>query len=88
VTALEVPPRLKAFDEESGLFESHDDREDMRTRVEEIGRELYPKYPLGWEDQALLVGFERNVPNNTLPILWSRGRFHGRQWIPLFQRSS
>jgi hypothetical protein len=87
VSVFEVSERLRAFDENSDLFESLDDREDMRVRVEEIGRELYPKYPFGWDDQALLVGFERNVPNNTLPIFWSGGRFHGRRWVPLFRRS-
>jgi hypothetical protein len=88
VTARPIDARLRAFDTAGEIFESSDDREDMRALVEEIGRELVPRHPLGWDEQGLLVGFERNFPNNTLPIFWCRGRYHGRKWTPLFPRTS
>jgi hypothetical protein len=34
------------------------------------GRELSPRWPLGYEDGQLLLAFSHNIPDNSLPILW------------------
>lgn len=34
------------------------------------GEELWPNWPLGYEDGQLLLAFHHNVPDNSLPILW------------------
>lgn len=48
------------------------------------GMELWPRWPLGYQDGQLLLGFHHNVPNNTLPILWSDE--YESSWIPILPR--
>ncbi|HYU31029.1 MAG TPA: hypothetical protein VEW48_02620 [Thermoanaerobaculia bacterium] len=36
----------------------------------EYGSELWPEWPLGFENGQLLLAFHHNVPDNSLPILW------------------
>lgn len=48
------------------------------------GRELFPDWPLGYEDNQLLLAFHHNIPDNSLPILWFD---EGSQaWSPIFPR--
>lgn len=43
---------------------------------------------LGYKDRGLMVAFEGNVPDGSLPIFWATGPAHGaREWIPLVRRS-
>ncbi len=44
--------------------------------------------PLGYGNCQSLVVFEHGTPNNTLPIIWSRSKFNGKRWFPLFARFS
>lgn len=46
----------------------------LETKVEEI-------HPLGYNNSQALIVFAYNVPNNTLPIIWSN-----KNWIPLYPR--
>ena len=39
-------------------------------------------HPLGFRGSELLLGFSHNVPDNTLPIIWSKDS----QWKPIFER--
>jgi hypothetical protein len=39
-------------------------------------------HPLGYKDSQLLLGFFYNTPDNTLPVIWSRGS----SWKPIFGR--
>src|SRR5205807_2694829 len=70
VTVAEmVSDRLRAFSPESRLFDSVDHRLDMEARARFIGESLTrggPVGPLGYNDDALLLVFERNSPNNSL----------------------
>jgi hypothetical protein len=52
-------------------------------RLEELGAALYPKHPLGYGDNALLVAYQFQCPNNTLPIIWASGSAD-YPWKPLF----
>jgi len=49
------------------------------------GSGLYRQNPRGFGNGQLLVGFEHNVPNNSLPIIWSQGTA-SRRWSPAFRR--
>lgn len=40
------------------------------------------EYPLGFDDGQYLIGFEHNIPDNTLPIFWG----DSKDWVPLFKR--
>ena len=55
-----------------------------RQIAERYGRELVERWPLGYGDSQLLLGFHHNVPNNTLPIVWWSNGEHG--WKPAFPR--
>lgn len=49
------------------------------------GKDLY----LGWGEIGETIVFYYNVPNNTLPIIWSDSisPFTKKEWIPLFPRN-
>jgi len=76
--------RDRAFSPECAVFS--DDEE--RRRTEEIcrrhGEVLWPTNPLGYDNSQALIAFEHQIPNNSLPILWS----NAKGWIPIFERKS
>jgi hypothetical protein len=49
------------------------------------GALLRPEYPGGWGNNQLLLGFQHNTPDNTLPIMWAEGDA-SRPWTPAFKR--
>ncbi len=49
------------------------------------GALLRPEYPDGWGNNQLLLGFQHNTPDNTLPIMWAEGDAN-RPWTPAFKR--
>ncbi len=51
------------------------------------GHTLEPNAPIGYGNCQLLLGFQHNTPDNTLPILWSEGSDEC-PWIPIFKRYS
>lgn len=77
---------VRAFDDEASIFDSPGELDFAREVMIQIGRELTPQMPLGFDNQGALVAFHNSVPNNTLPIFWSNGRVNERNWIPLFSR--
>jgi hypothetical protein len=50
------------------------------------GNKLLPGHPLGYKNGEFLIGFYHNVPDNTLPIIWSNGNGRGIKWHPIFKR--
>jgi hypothetical protein len=48
------------------------------------GTTLFPSHPLGFRDGQLLIGFAHNIPNNSLPIMWSTAG--SPSWTPPFER--
>ena len=52
-----------------------------------VGTSLVRANPLGFGNSGLLVSLHNNCPNNTLPAFWAKGKFAGRDWLPLFERS-
>ena len=77
----------RAFSKKAKIFDSEEQLIEARQLVEEIGKELEPRHPLGWQNGQLLVTFEHGCPNNTLPIFYKRGAtYRGKEWRPLFPR--
>ena len=91
ITTMVLDDRDKAFSTESYVF-SDDKISDLRSIAKQFC-ELYGKiavedidymqiYPLGFADGEYLIGFQYNIPDNTLPIFWG----NNRNWTPLFKR--
>lgn len=76
----------QAFAPEAEIFESEDDRSVAEAMCREIGSQLFPDNPLGWEDLQSVVVFPDSVPNATLPIFWRSGTVDGQLWKALFDR--
>jgi hypothetical protein len=86
VVGLKLGPEVRAFHEDAKIFETDADRLAAKDLMAAIGRSMKSRPPLGFKDQGLLVVFESNCPNNTLPALWKGGDYAGRRWLPLFER--
>ena len=81
-----LEPNCFAFGPSEGFWSSEDEKQKARSLILELGMEVQRRRPLGYGDQGLLLTFARNCPDNTLPILHSRGR-GGRKWKPIFPRT-
>lgn len=42
----------------------------LAEEVHRLGSILLPLHPLGWRDCQLVVAFDHNTPDNTLPVFW------------------
>ncbi len=60
-------------------------RERVRVTCSKYGARLWPPYPLGYKGGQLLIGFNHNTPDNTLPIFWQDESTIGA-WRPIFKR--
>jgi hypothetical protein len=83
----ELDDTYRTFGDNSRVFRRPPDSIDRGTSkhlATEYGLELWPDWPLGYEDGQLLLAFHHNVPDNSLPILW----FDQAQprWIAAFPR--
>jgi hypothetical protein len=58
-------------------------RANIKLTCEKFGRQLWPTHPLGYKNGQLLIGFNHNTPDNTLPIFWCNEHVH---WRPIFKR--
>lgn len=63
----------------------HIDAATLKKVAMSYGALLRPGYPGGWGKNQLLLGFQHNTPNNTLPIMWAEGDA-SRPWTPAFKR--
>ena len=82
---LELADDFRAFRDKSLYYIDPPDEIDQKRgkRVaEEYGKLLEPSTPLGFRGGQLLLGFDHNTPNNTLPIL----RSTAAGWISPFPR--
>jgi len=52
--------------------------------IRHYGLFLDKKNPCGYGDNQLILGFNHNVPNNTIPIIWYEDETV--PWIPIFKR--
>ena len=74
-----------AFTDELTFWESEWEKDKAKALVTELGARVDKRRPLGYRGQGLLLTFSRNCPNNSLPILFGKGRGDAR-WTPLFPR--
>jgi hypothetical protein len=72
-----------AFSQSSTIFKNDDEKNIAREVCEEYGTMLVGKrqHSLGYKNSQALIGFHHNVPDNTLPIIWS-----DNNWHPIFKR--
>lgn len=77
--------RHYAFDDAQPIWPDESERNRAKDLIQRLGLQADKNRPLGYQDSAMLVVFNRNCPNNTLPILHSRGRGNSA-WKPLFER--
>lgn len=73
----------RVFSDKSFIFPEKKKRESAKQVCKIYGEDLEgKKYALGYKDSEALIGFHHNIPNNTLPIIWS----DKKRWFPLFSR--
>ena len=87
-TVIELDESFKCFSDLSRIYKNKQapfDRSRAKLISHEYGRRLWGAHPLGWKDGQLLLGFNHNTPDNTLPIMWFGEP--GSGWTPLFKRS-
>ncbi|OOV25059.1 hypothetical protein BXU11_16035 [Flavobacterium sp. LM5] len=83
--------RNPAFLNNGSVFGYRNSMLPFRDLCYKYGKDLFSTYnketktnelhPLGYGNSQALIVFAYNVPNNTLPIIWS-----SRNWIPLYPR--
>ncbi len=78
---------LRALDPDANIFKDEKEISFAREVLVQIGRELYPQFPLGFGEMGALVAFHNTAPNNTLPIFWCSGKANEKTWRPLFPRA-
>ncbi|AZV39040.1 phosphoribosyltransferase-like protein [Komagataeibacter xylinus] len=74
------------FADPKGVFSTVDERDRAKALAIDIGATIYRNEPLGFGGMGLSVVFPTTVPNNSLPLLHSRGKGPAPQWLPLFER--
>jgi len=75
----------KAFSEKSSVLPDYqmEERKHAKIVCKKIGEFLEGEmYSLGYKNSELLIGLHHNIPNNTLPIIWSEKK----EWVPIFRR--
>ncbi|AUN42891.1 hypothetical protein ASU32_07385 [Tsukamurella tyrosinosolvens] len=85
-TVNEIDDTEKAFSDQSRAYRGANliRSQDGQSIAQTYGSILTPGSPLGFKDGQLLLGFEHNVPDNTLPIFWlSESNLN---WEPIFPR--
>ncbi|WP_127997657.1 ATP-binding protein [Piscinibacter defluvii] len=78
---------LRACDEAAEIFAEDSERRFAKEILQQLGRDLTPRAPLGYGDMGALVVFHNTTPNNTLPIFWCSGVVGERPWRALFPRA-
>ncbi|MDW4499159.1 AAA family ATPase [Sulfitobacter sp. D35] len=75
-----------AFPIDAAGWESQEQFERAKAICTDLGSRIYSKQPLGFGGLGLLLVLPSTVPNNSLPILHSKGKKAEKPWKPLFPR--
>jgi len=84
---FELDESFKCFSDNSRHFKSinkYINKNLAKSIANNYGCCLLPEDPLGHSDNQLLIGFNHNTPDNTLPIIWFDEE--GMDWQPIFKR--
>ncbi len=54
--------------------------------IRHYGDHLFRGHPMGYKNCGVMVGFNHNTPDNSVPIFWVRSKPH--HWTPIFERHS
>ena len=84
---MELDPSFKVFGADSRYFAEQNEllsKDFAEAFCRRYGTALWPAHPLGYRDSQLLIGFRHNVPDNTLPVIWSSDGTP--PWTPVFRR--
>ncbi|API56107.1 hypothetical protein BMW22_29705 (plasmid) [Rhizobium leguminosarum] len=86
VTAIyELDHSFSSLEPASRIFSHPDtpfDRAKVKATCEKYGSNLWAAHPLGYKNGQLLLGFNHNTPDNSLPIFWRETS----TWRPIFKR--
>lgn len=85
---FELDESYKCLSDKSRIMHAapaHIDGGALRQVATAYGRLLWPDFPVGFDDNQLLLGFHHNTPDNTLPIMWWDGST-AQPWVPAFIR--
>lgn len=89
IAVYEIDETFKCFSDHSRYFSNERrnrehgyDKNICRTMCEGYGRRLCPEAPLGFSDGQLMIGFQYNTPDNSLPIFWKETSY----WKAVFKR--
>lgn len=84
----ELDDSYKCFQSDRYFKEYGDklDKNFAKNMCQTYGDKLFPAHPLGYKGCEFLIGFYHNVPDNTLPIIWSEGNGDDIKWHPIFKR--
>jgi len=77
-----ITQKMNTFSPYSSLFKDSTSRSKARVSLYNLGKELNPRFPLGYGSMALTIAFSHNTPDNTLPVIWKKTN----SWQPLFER--
>ena len=85
----ELDCTFKVLEDQSRIFVGEErpfDRLKIRQTCQKYGAQLSPYHPLGYKNGQLLIGFNHNTPDNTLPIFWGGDQAMQGPWKAVFQR--
>lgn len=85
----ELDESFRTLEEGSRIFRGGapaPDRSRVRETCLKYGLQLSPAHPLGYDNGQLLLGFNHNTPDNTLPIFWGGAQAETGPWKPIFRR--
>lgn len=76
-----------AFSPSSQIWRDDNERDRAKALALDLGSRIYRKNPLGYGSLGILTVFPANCPNNSLPILHSKGVTADKvTWHPIFPR--
>ncbi len=80
-----IPQEYKVFSPDTKILSGYSasDMKIAQITCQKIGIFLEgDMYALGYKNSELLIGLHHNIPNNTLPVIWSSNK----DWVPIFPR--
>ncbi len=82
----------KVFPEESPrrIFDNNAFTFSEVTQIMSLGADIYPPHPTGYGGTGLLLAYEHQCPNNSIPLIWANGKNNEFEdsafnWVPLFE---